>query len=55
MISLWLAQLLYINEKVLKRVLQVFVNSRLPVSVYKYKCLFLFWFTLEKIFGTKYK
>ena len=55
MISLWLAQLLHINEKVFKRMLQVFVNSRLPVSVYKCKCLFLFWFTLEKIFGTKYK
>ena len=54
-ISLWLVQLLHINDRVLKRVLQMFVNSRLPVSAYICKCLFLFQFTIEKICSIKYK
>ena len=38
--DLWLVQLL-------QRVLRMFINSRLPVSAYKCKLIFLFWFTIK--------
>ena len=38
--DLWLVQLL-------QRMLRMFINSRLPVSAYKCKFIFLFWFTIK--------
>ena len=38
--DLWLVQLL-------QRVLRMFIISRLPVSAYKCKLIFLFWFTIK--------
>ena len=52
MISLWLVQLLHINDRVLKRVLQMFVNSRLLVLHINVN--FYFYLSLQsKIFSIK--